>query len=118
MADINKVFGKRLRQALVEREIQQKDFAEALGVSYKTMSGYIQGHTSPTLEKLAAIAEKLDISADYLLGLSNEIRYLSGKSDPVGEDILMIRRAYVSMPHRQRKAVLELIQSVTDKNKE
>lgn len=114
VGDVKTIFGKRLKQALIEKDVQQKTLADALNVSDKTMSSYIHGNANPTLKGLAKIAKRLNISADFLLGLSNELKPLDKTDDPVGEDILMIRRSYTSMPEHQRKAVLRLVQSITE----
>lgn len=114
VGDVKTVFGKRLKQALIEKDVQQATLARELDISGKTMSSYIHGNANPTLTGLARIAKYLNISADFLLGLSNELKPLDKTNDPVGEDILMIRRSYTSMPEHQRKAVLRLVQSITE----
>ena len=114
VGDVKTIFGRRLKQALIEKNVQQKTLAEELQISDKTMSSYVHGNANPTLLGLAKIAKYLNISADFLLGLSNELRPLENIDDPIGEDILMIRRSYTSMPEHQRKAVLRLVQSITD----
>ena len=114
VGDVKTIFGRRLKQALIEKNVQQKTLADALKISDKTMSSYVHGNANPTLLGLAKIAKYLNISADFLLGLSNELRPLENIDDPIGEDILMIRRSYTSMPEHQRKAVLRLVQSITD----
>jgi transcriptional regulator with XRE-family HTH domain len=114
VGDVKTIFGRRLKQALIEKNVQQKTLAEELQISDKTMSSYVHGNANPTLLGLAKIAKYLNISADFLLGLSNELKPLENIDDPIGEDILMIRRSYTSMPEHQRKAVLRLVQSITD----
>ena len=114
VGDVKTIFGRRLKQALIEKNVQQKTLADVLEISDKTMSSYVHGNANPTLLGLAKIAKYLNITADFLLGLSNELKPLENIDDPIGEDILMIRRSYTSMPEHQRKAVLRLVQSITD----
>lgn len=117
VGDVKTIFGRRLKQALIEKNVQQKTLADVLEISDKTMSSYVHGNANPTLLGLAKIAKYLNISADFLLGLSNELKSLDNVDDPVGEDILMIRRSYTSMPEHQREAVLRLVQSITEDGK-
>lgn len=70
------IFPKRL-QELMEREPRttQPQLAKALGVQRQTVSNYANGQSSPDWKTLAAVAKYFDVSADYLLGLSDDPHY-------------------------------------------
>lgn len=112
--DARKIFGRRLKQVLIERGISQTKLAAELSTSDKTISSYIYGNANPPLAVIVAIAKTLNISTDFLLGLSNELKPLEGEMSPMDDEILMIRRSYTSLPEHQRDAVLKLIQSITE----
>ena len=65
---------KKLRKAGGE---QQKDLAEAIGLSQTQISAIENGKQGPSFDKLAAICQHYNVSADYLLGLIDEPRPLS-----------------------------------------
>ena len=65
---------KKLRKAGGE---QQKDLAEAIGLSQTQISAIENGKQGTSFDKLAAICQHYNISADYLLGLVDEPRPLS-----------------------------------------
>ena len=65
---------KKLRKAGGE---QQKDFAEAIGLSQTQISAIENGKQGTSFDKLAAICQHYNVSADYLLGLIDEPRPLS-----------------------------------------
>lgn len=50
----------------------QKDFAEFLGMSRATVAFYCSGERIPDALTLKTIAEKCNVSSDWLLGLANE----------------------------------------------
>ena len=50
----------------------QKDFAEFLGMSRATVAFYCSGERIPDALTLKGIAEKCNVSSDWLLGLSSE----------------------------------------------
>ena len=52
-------------------------FAEAIGVPRQTLNYWLSGKRTPDAKSLIAISEKLDISTDWLLGLSD-----TKKKDP------------------------------------
>lgn len=61
-------FAARLRQIRKEKNIMQKDFAEQLGINQPTYNAYEMGKSMPPCEVMVSIADKLDVSLDYLMG--------------------------------------------------
>jgi len=66
-----KEFGNRLDAVMFRQDISNQELAHQLYVSSSTISGYRTGRRSPAVDDLAAIAKILDVSADYLLGLTS-----------------------------------------------
>lgn len=63
-------FGQRLKAALNSRQMMQKELAEKIGVNEMAISRYIHGGRMVSVSILVDICKVLNISADYLLGLS------------------------------------------------
>lgn len=66
-----KMIGKRLNALLAVKDLKQKDIADLLGVTENTVSYYVTGARCPNTDRIIAIAKNWNISADYLLGLSD-----------------------------------------------
>lgn len=66
-----KLIGQRLNTVLAIRKIRQKDLAQALGIQDNAVSYFCKGDRTPNTVQLAQICRYLDVSADYLLGLSD-----------------------------------------------
>ena len=49
----------------------QVEVANIMGVSQQVISDYKAGRSMPSLEKLYKLCKYLDVSADYLLGLTD-----------------------------------------------
>ncbi len=64
---------KKLRKANGE---QQKDLAEAIGATQATISDIENGRKATSFDRLAEICKHYNVSADYLLGLTDEPRPL------------------------------------------
>ena len=60
----------RLRTAIKESGIRQNVIAHAVGVSPQTISKYMKENIFPALDTFAKICSFLDVSTDYILGLS------------------------------------------------
>lgn len=50
----------------------QKKLAELCGFPYQVISGLERGHHDIYAQRLALLAQRLGVSTDYLLGLSEE----------------------------------------------
>ncbi len=70
------VFCMRVRKLRKSRGEQQKDLAEAIGATQATVSDIENGRRATSFDKLAAICQHYNVSADYLLGLIDEPRPL------------------------------------------
>lgn len=68
-----KTIGQRINEALAIRDVKQKDLAKFLEVTDNTISYFVSGKRTPNTEQIIEIAKFLDVSADYLLGLSTNM---------------------------------------------
>lgn len=66
------IFGKRLKQIRTARGLSQKTIAENAGITAAQVSRYEAGLQSPTEDAIRRIAQFLEVSADYLLGLTDD----------------------------------------------
>ncbi len=60
----------RLREVIKQSNYSQKEIAKAIGVSAQTVSKYMRDNIFPALDTLARLCTFLDVSADYILGIS------------------------------------------------
>lgn len=61
-------FNERLKQIRLEYNLTQKQLAELIGVTERGIQRYEANERKPTFDVLMSLLDKLDISADYLLG--------------------------------------------------
>lgn len=62
---------QRLREVRTEKGMTQEEIADYLGFSRPTYTAYESGRRKPDQDTLVKIARYLNVSSDYLLGLSN-----------------------------------------------
>ena len=77
----NELFGARLREMRSRRKETQKELAELLGVKPNQIGEMENGRGATTLAKLALLCEHYNITADYLLGLTDQPRPLRGEPE-------------------------------------
>ena len=67
-------FGSRLKAARLKANLTQQVVADELGLTLRTYQRYEAGTTEPTLNHLVSLCITLSVSADYLIGLADEVR--------------------------------------------
>ncbi len=82
--DIKKTVGTRINSALARCGMLQKELAKELGVTDNTISYYCNGARAPQLEQLPRIAETLNTTTDYLLGLTDDPSQEKSAVDELG----------------------------------
>ncbi len=60
----------RLREAIKQSGIPQKELAQKIGVSPQTVSKYMRHDVFLALDTFAKLCVILDVSSDYILGIS------------------------------------------------
>lgn len=63
---------KKLRELRLEKNVTQKEVADAIGVTVSAYSNYEQGIREPSYTVLILICKYFDISSDYLLGIDDD----------------------------------------------
>jgi len=67
-----KDFGNRLRKTMIEKNMTGFELSQKLEVTPSMISNYISGRRFPGFYSLKKLAQALDVSIDYLLGLNDE----------------------------------------------
>lgn len=95
------MFPQRLKQLRKELGLSQKSLSEHLGVTQQAVGKWETGRSSPDPTTLARLAELLETSADYLLGISEQPAEPAAPSLPYAESpipvIGTVRAGYGSL---------------------
>ena len=68
----DKIFSERLKEAMIHNnKMSQRELGKIVGLSEVTISRYTAGLRIPNATDIAKIAKALNVSSDYLLGLSD-----------------------------------------------
>lgn len=65
------ILAMRLKQVRETLKMSQSDFSESIGLKQQTYSAYEKGINKPPIDILINIAEKYNVSIDWLCGFSN-----------------------------------------------
>ena len=64
---------EKLKLLRKQKNVSQKEVANAIGITLSAYSNYEQGIREPSLQILVSICKYFDVSSDYLLGLDEYI---------------------------------------------
>lgn len=68
---IEKSFAERIKKLRVSMGLTQKQFGALINVAQTTLSSYEKGSKTPNIDTLYNIAEKCNVSMDWLCGRTN-----------------------------------------------
>lgn len=120
------IFIKRLMELMEEKNLTQVALAEKIGTTNVTISRYVSGERMPRLEIIGKMAEVLNTSVDYLVGLSNQ-KYATSNTASIGslvnKDVIEIHQKLDSLGVLDSKKKLsasqiKLIENLLEANKD
>lgn len=79
--------GAIIKKVRKQRNMTQKLLAEKVQVSPQVISNWEREYTTPDSDDIRRLAEALDCSVDYLLGVSNNINKLDSQKDSKTNDL-------------------------------
>lgn len=68
---MNNLFCQRLKALRLEKGVTLKEISSCIGVGLMTYAHYEYGDREPSFETLIKLCNYFDVSADYLLGLTD-----------------------------------------------
>ena len=68
---LKKIFAHQLMTARIQHGWSQRYLAQLLGISPRAIGQFEQGANLPSVETLVALARVLEVSTDWMLGLSD-----------------------------------------------
>lgn len=65
-------FGEHLKEIRISKNLTQKQLAVLIGSTERGIQRYESGERKPNFDAIIALCNAMDISSDYLLGLSDK----------------------------------------------
>lgn len=111
--DNSVIIGDRIRFFRQNKKLTLKELSLKAGLSISFLSDIENGRRLPSLENLSKIAEALDVSLSDLVEKDSKI------SEEINEDaeIRAIARAFKELSPKNRKLLLELVESMAEEAK-
>ena len=113
---MNKIFSKRLSDLIEEKNINKNTLAKKLEISYQQLNHYLNNQSYPSAKRLILLANYLNISLDYLLGLSNS---KTNESDIVNKFLeeevnLKLVNLILKLNKEEKEKLKDFLESITN----
>ena len=100
-------FAANLKKAIEERGVNQKWLADTAMTTEATISRYINGvNKSPDADILISIAKTLNVSVDYLLGVSDVPNY----RDDISSEERLLLKAFGRASERDTSIIWQILE--------
>lgn len=108
------MFADILRRLRKSKNMNQKQFADAVFVSPSAVSQYETGRTMPSRDTLERIAKYFDVSTDYLLGTSPiaEIEELLNQDYCTGVTVSELVDKCMNVTGKHRETLLDVVDAL------
>ena len=71
---MKEIFSERLKRSMKAKQLTQRQLGMLIGKHQIEISRYITNANTPSIETLCKLCKALNVSADYLIGLSDDPR--------------------------------------------
>jgi transcriptional regulator with XRE-family HTH domain len=102
----NAFFANTLRELLTSRGISQKWLADEAKTTEATISRYISGKNQPEINIVINIAQALNVSMDYLCGLSDS----PTPKESLGAEMQLLMRCYSRADTHDKKTIWTILE--------
>lgn len=96
------IIGERIAAARISRNLTQKELSTLVDVSESTLARFEKGMREPRSSTIISIAEILNVSCDYLMGLTDVLEpYTLLGNDEIKNDIGKIFESAEKLLHQE-----------------
>lgn len=82
------VFAKKLRIKMALRDINQKELAERIGVTPATICLWLQGKSTPRMDKVDELCRLFDVSREYFVAEDDDYYERRRESTRLADELL------------------------------
>jgi len=107
------MLGARMKSLREENGLTQKEIADFLGVTPKAVSFYELEQRSPSWDMVVKLAEKYNVTTDYLLGKSDSRNFESNSNEqPLDDDLKKILEIYEGLTPEEKQIFKNMLNAV------
>ena len=107
--DNKNIFANNLKRQMELKGVSRNDICNALGISYFTVTDWVNGKKYPRMDKVEMLANFFGIlKSDLIEDKTGEEKEIPGESIKLTEDEEMLLNLFRQIPEDQQKVFLEM----------
>ena len=103
------IFSKNLQRLMASKDVSRKDIAEYLGISYFTVSDWVNGKKYPRMDKVELLARYFKVTKSDLIEESVGNSLSNNLTISVTEGEQMLLDLFRKIPEEKQEMVLQMI---------
>lgn len=114
-ANSDKIFSEvlmRIKELREEHRLTQKELAEKIGVAQSNISRWEKEEMEPAAGFVVKLADYFDVSADYLLGRTDDLGAFVPPRSDLSQDEQQLLRRYRSLTPASRALVSDMVATI------
>lgn len=113
------IFAKKLKDLRLEKNLNQSQIADLLGVTYFTVGKWENSKAEPSFDTLKKLAEFFDVSTDYLLGREDDlgVKGYTRSTEPLSGEEADLLKDFRQLGVFARSSILIQVKALAEKAK-
>lgn len=110
------IFTDRFNEVIKNEKVVQSELANEIGIARQCITDYKSGKSYPTIQTLRALCSYLEVSSDYLLGLSKDdfgVNTAAPMGDGLSSEERKLLSVYQSLSPDMRETLWSLLATWT-----
>lgn len=99
--------GEKIKSARIEKKLTLEKLSEKLCISRNFLWEIEAGRKAPAIQTLYNIGKELNLSIDYLFGLSGSIKWLNDEEQNINNIINKLNKEEINLLYKLLKCYLE-----------
>ena len=104
----------RIKELREEHRLTQKELAEKIGVAQSNISRWEKEEMEPAAGFVVKLADYFEVSADYLLGRTDDLGAFVPPRSDLSQDEQQLLRCFRELPGSSQSLILSMVKSAVD----
>ena len=122
MKENRAIMGKNIRRLLIEKDITRQELSDRLGVSYSTLTDWINGNTYPRIDSIERLANFFGVNKSDLVEEKQSEYFYDERTAELARELHRNPRLSVLMSASRKtkpeelEALIRIVETMTDED--
>ncbi|MBY5229323.1 hypothetical protein ABH61_10840 [Bacillus paranthracis] len=108
------VNGNRVKELRMEKKLTQQDLADKIGVSKSALSQIENNKTTPSRDTVSALSRVLEVTSDYILGLSEYRELDQEESSEIRKEMNVLTNKIEKLSTERQRFIMDMMKAIVE----